>query len=204
MRRYLKKHLTQDRLWISKLPKTMAFQESQQFHKLVPMAAFDEALRFGGLVMAHAAYVASDLAKGDLVCPFAIVETGGVREVVTFESDSQVESIERGKASFIDYKDEVTFWAFAREGLLSYVGIAEPKRDVLSVSAWRRGMEDQVILDQCFMRDETGKFKLSGSLMISVHGMISSAEIQATLRKIVFEGVDQHPQGVRWKGWSDL
>jgi hypothetical protein len=57
------------------------------------MAAFDDALRFGGLVMAHAAYVASDLAKGDLVCPFAVIESGGVREVVTFESDSQLESI---------------------------------------------------------------------------------------------------------------
>jgi hypothetical protein len=81
------------------------------------MSAFDEALRFGGLVMAHAAYVASDLAQGDLLCPFVVIETGGVREVVTFDSDSQVESIERGKASFADYKDAVTFWGFAREGL---------------------------------------------------------------------------------------
>jgi hypothetical protein len=168
------------------------------------MAAFDEALRFGGLVMAHAAYVASDLAKGDLVCPFAVIETGGVREIITFESDSQVKSIERAKASFVDYKDEVTFWAFAFEGLFSFVGSAEPKRDVLSVSSWRRGLDDQVILDQCFLREEAGRFKLLGPLMISVHGMISAEDTQATLRKTVFEGIEQHPRGGRWQDWSNL
>jgi len=167
------------------------------------MAAFDEALRYGGLVMAHAAYVASDLALGDLVCPFAVIETGGVREIITFESDSQVKSVELAKASFADHKDEVTFWAFAFEGLFSYVGSAEPKRDVLSVSSWRRGLEDQVILDQCFIREGTGRFKLLGPLMISVHGMISSDETQAALRKTAFAGIEQHPQGGRWKDWSE-
>jgi hypothetical protein len=168
------------------------------------MAAFEEALRFGGLVMAHAAYIASDLEPGDLVCPFAVIETNGVREIVTFESDSQVESIERGKASFAEYKEAVTFWAFAREGLLSYVGDAEPKRDVLAVSAWRSGMEEQVILQQCFLRKDNGNFKLLGSLMICIHGMISSEATQATLRRTVVEGIEQHPQGKRWKGWSEL
>jgi hypothetical protein len=166
------------------------------------MSIFDEALRFGGLVMAHAAYVASDLEKGDLICPFAVIETGGVREVITFESDSQVKSVEQGKASFFDHKDEVLFWALAFEGLVSYVGSAKPKRDVLSVSAWRRGMEDQVILDQCFVREESGDFKLVGSLMIAVHGMISSDETQAKLCKTVFEGIEQHPKGNRWQDWS--
>ena len=168
------------------------------------MAAFDDALRFAGLVMAHAAYVASDLAEGDLVCPFAVTESGGVREVVTFESDSQLESIERGKASFAEYKDCVTLWAFAREGVLSHVGTEEPRRDVLSVSAWKAGMEEQVILQQCFLREEVGIFKLVGPLSISIHGMISSEETQAKLRGMAFEGIEKHPQGGRWKGWTEL
>jgi hypothetical protein len=167
------------------------------------MAAFEEALRFGGLVMAHAAYVASDLGPGDIVCPFAVIESHGVREVITFQSDSQAESIERGKASFNEYKEDVTFWGFAREGLFSYVGSVESKRDVLTVSAWKVGMEEPVILQQCFLRDEAKKFKLTGSLMIAIHGMISSEATQATLRRTVFEGIEQHPQGKCWKACSE-
>ncbi len=168
------------------------------------MVIFDEALRFGGLVMAHAAYVASELGLRDLVCPFAVIETDGVREVITFESDSQVKSIERGKASFDEYKDVATFWGFAREGLLSHVGNAEVKRDVLTVSAWRRGMEEEVILQQCFLRDGRGKFRLVDPLTVAVHGMVPPEATHATLRKTVVEGIEQHPQGGRWKGWSEL
>jgi len=167
------------------------------------MSAFDEALRFGGLVMAHAAYVASDLRHGELICPFAVIETDGVREILTFESESQVEAIERGKSSFAEYKDVVTFWALAREGLLSYVGDLGPKRDVLTVSGWRSGMEEEIFLQQCFFRDETGRFSLTGSLEIVIHGMIPSEAIQTKLRKTVMEGVERHPQGGRWKDWSE-
>jgi hypothetical protein len=37
------------------------------------------------------------------VCPFAIIQTSSEREVVSFESDNQAESVDRGKASFQDY-----------------------------------------------------------------------------------------------------
>src|ERR1700722_534525 len=152
------------------------------------MALFD-AVRFGGMALAHAAWIASDLEDGALVCPFTIIETAGEREVIPFESDSQAESIERGKASFQEYRDKVGFWSFAREGLLSSVGSDQPKVDVLSVSAWKIGLEEPIILQQCFVPKSTGVFKLIGSLTISVHGMVPPEPMQTKLQMIAFEGV---------------
>jgi hypothetical protein len=71
------------------------------------MALLEDAVRLGGMVLAHAARIASELEDGALICPFAIIQTGDQREVVPFESDSQAESIERGKASFQDFSREV-------------------------------------------------------------------------------------------------
>ena len=166
------------------------------------MALFD-AVRFGGMVMAHAVWIASDLEDGELVCPFTIIETGGEREVIPFESNGQAESIERGKASFHEYKDKVGFWSFAREGLLSSVGSDQPKIDVLTVSAWKAGLEEPIIMQQCFVPKPTGVFKLIGSLIISVHGMIPPEPTQTKLQMIAFEGIKQHPHGELWTSWID-
>ena len=166
------------------------------------MALF-EAVRFGGMVLAHAALIASDLEDGSLVCPFVIIETAGDRKVITFESDSQAESIERGKASFHEYKNKVGFWSFAREGLLSSVGSDQPKVDVLSVSVWKVGLEEPIILQQCFVPKSTGVFKLIGSLTISVHGMIPPEPTQTKLQMIALEGIKQHPHGELWVSWID-
>jgi hypothetical protein len=164
------------------------------------MALFDT-VRFGGMVLAHAAWIASDLEDGSLICPFAIIETAGERKVITFESDSQAESIERGKASFEEYRDKVGFWSFAREGLLSYVGGDQPKVDVLSVSAWKVGLEEPIILQQCFVPKATGVFKLIGPLTISIYGMIPPEPTQTKLQVIALEGIKQHPHGELWTTW---
>jgi hypothetical protein len=141
------------------------------------MAHFEDAVRFGGTVLAHAAWIASDLEDGALVCPFAIIQTGGEREVIAFESDSQAESIELGKASFQDYKERVEFWSFAREGLLSYVGSDGPKVDVLTVSVWGQGLDEPLMLRQRFNSNAKGGFKLVGP----IEAIVAERRISATV-----------------------
>jgi hypothetical protein len=167
------------------------------------MAAFDDAVRFGGMVLAHAAWIASELEDGAFVCPFAIIQTGGEREVVAFESESQAESIERGKASFLDYREVVDYWSFAREGLLSHVGSDEAKVDVLTVSAWKQGIDEPVFLRQRFVPKMSGGFKLVGPLEIAVHGMIPPEPTHSALREIALLGVKQHPSGELWASWKN-
>jgi len=167
------------------------------------MALFEDAVRFGGLVMAHTAYVASDLEHGALICPFSVIETEGERQIIAFESDSQAESIERGKASFEDYKNTVELWSLAREGLLSFVGSNEPKQDVLTVSAWKTGLDEPVTLHQCFRPKSSGDFRLIGYLTVSIHGMKPPEPAHSALVSIALEGVRQHPQGKLWEAWAE-
>src|SRR5690606_13568843 len=103
------------------------------------MSPAEIAARFGGFAMAHAALVASGLEEGELVCPFAIVEKEGRREVLDFEAETQVEGIEFGKASLHQQDPGTDAWAFAREGLMSQPGSPD-KQDVLLVSAWAPGL----------------------------------------------------------------
>jgi hypothetical protein len=130
------------------------------------MNTLDDAIRFGGLVMAHAAWIVSDIEEGSLLCPFALLQTGDERHVVAFESESQAESVERGKASFDEQRGIVDFWGFAREGLLSNLGSDEAKVDVLTVSSWKRGLDEPVVLRQCFVPNTQGSFRLLGPLEI--------------------------------------
>jgi hypothetical protein len=173
-----------------------------QFMEHLDMALLEDAVRFGGMVLAHAAWIASELEEGELVCPFAIIQTGSEREVVPFESNSQAESIERGKASFQDFSRKVDLWSFAREGLRSYLGPDDTKVDVLTVTAWKRGLDEPIVLQQAFIPRATGRFKLLGSLEVSVHGMIPPEPTHSVLRSIALQGVGQHPQGDSWTSWS--
>jgi hypothetical protein len=166
------------------------------------MAHFEDAVRFGGTVLAHAAWIASDLEDGALVCPFAIIQTGGEREVIAFESDSQAESIELGKASFQDYKERVEFWSFAREGLLSYVGSDGPKVDVLTVSVWGQGLDEPLMLRQRFNSNAKGGFKLVGPIEVAIHGLIPPEPTSSALRLTALQGVEQHPHGELWAMWT--
>ena len=166
------------------------------------MIPLDDALRFGGFVLAHAAWIASDLEAGELVCPVAVVETGDSREVIPFEAPSQEEAIRLGKQKMSELTGSVDRWAFAREGLWSILGSDLPKQDVLAVSAWSTGLDEPVILQQRFSPKSKGNFTLLGPIMILVHGMNCTAEIQSKLLPIVSRGISQHPHGENWSRWE--
>ena len=59
----------------------------------------DSVVLLAGFVLAHGAWSASDLPKGELLVPLAVVETGGQRQLLRFEAQTQEQSIAEGKAT---------------------------------------------------------------------------------------------------------
>jgi hypothetical protein len=166
------------------------------------MAPLEDALRFGGFVLTHTVWIASDLKAGELVCPIGVIEIGDSREVIPFEATSQEEAIRLGKQKMNELTGSVDRWAFAREGLWSILGSDSPKLDVLTVSAWSSGLDEPIILQQCFSPSSKGAFSLLKPAMILVHGVACSKQIQSKLWPIVFQGISQHPQGGNWSRWQ--
>src|SRR5450631_2284473 len=166
------------------------------------MAVLEEALRFGGFVMAHAAWIASDLEIGELICPIVVITKGDTREVIPFEAETQAGAIENGKRSFEDLKSSVDAWALAREGLTSILGSDQPKMDSLAVSSWVKGLDEPIVLRQTFRPKGKGGFNLLGPMVIAIHGLIPEDEVHARLLPPVMEGVSSHPHGSNWEHWS--
>lgn len=160
----------------------------------------DRAVRFGGMVLAHAALIASDLPAGELICPFAIITKDDRRQVVPFEAESQAEAVENGKASLSELKDQIDYWSFGREGLWSDPD-ATDKTDVLIVSTWTHGMEEPVTLMQRFRPSATGQFLLIGAVDIVIDGHVLTPDKAGPLRALVSDGIALHPSEVPWASW---
>ncbi len=164
------------------------------------MSPDESAARFGGFVMAHAALVASELEEGELVCPFAVVEKDGRREVWDFEAETQEEAIERGKASLHQLELGTDAWAFAREGLMSRPDSPD-KQDVLLVSAWAPGLEEPLVLIQAFNPAPAGGFALIGELEIHAGSEALAPNVEAVLQAEALNGVALHPRNIPWAVW---
>jgi hypothetical protein len=165
------------------------------------MSTLEDALRYGGFVLAHAAWIASDLEAGELICPIAVVAIGDERRVVPFEADSQREAIDRGKASFNDFKNEADAWALAREGRFFVEGEATPKKDILTVSSWVRHLDEPITLQQMFRPKQQGGFYLFDELRISIHGTVPPDKVHSRLQRVAMEGIGLHPHGAKWSSW---
>jgi hypothetical protein len=152
--------------------------------------------------MAHAAWIVSDMEEGSLLCPFAFLQSGDERRVIAFESASQTESVQRGEASLIEYRDTIDFWGFARDGLLFDPGSVHNKVDVLTVLAWRRGLDEPVVLRQRYVPNLDGHFRLLGAIEIAVHGVVTPEPAQTSFRSLALSGVESHPQGALWLTWT--
>jgi len=160
----------------------------------------ERAVQFGGMVLAHAAYIASDLPEGELICPFAIITKDDRRQVVPFEADSQAEAVASGKASLAEFKDHIDYWGFGREGLWSEPGSTD-KTDVLIVSSWTHDMEEPVTLMQRFRPAATGQFLLLGAVDIVLDGHVLTSDKADPLRALVSNGIAMHPSRVPWASW---
>lgn len=154
----------------------------------------DDVIRHAGLVMAHAANIASVLNIGELICPFAVVTKGDSRESIEFEAPTQDEAISEGWASLDKYKEHFDLWAFAREGL---VRGSDGKEDVLVVAAWTHGMPNPVVFTHQFLPKGKGGFSLLGPMMVQDCPPTELDRVATCFMK----GVDEHPQGHLWQSW---
>ena len=166
------------------------------------MTPFHDALRFGGFVLAHAAWIASELNAGELICPIGVIENGDSREIIPFEAATQAEAMQAGINTMYGYIGAVDRWAFAREALWSTGGSGSPKRDVLLVSAWSRGLDEPIILQQCFHPNSSGSFSLFDRVMIAVHEVECTGELHGKILPMVEHGISQHPQAHQWHIWK--
>ena len=160
----------------------------------------DSVVLLAGFVLAHAAWSVSDLPKGELLVPLAVIETGGQRQLLRFEAQTQEQSIAEAKASLAKRQGRLDAWAFVREGLMPE---GTGKVDVLTVDAWARGMTRPITFVQKFSPYSSGAFRINGDAIVVVDGKLVEGAEAARLVKRLYEGVSQHPKaGQLWHGWS--
>jgi hypothetical protein len=164
------------------------------------MAIPDSALLLAGFVLAHGAWSVSDLPKGELLCPLAVIETNGNRTLSRFEAETQEVAIARGKSAMMDASKSADAWAFVREGLMPEGGV---KVDVLVVDFWAKGMSAPVTIIQRFEPYSTNKkFKIMGEPKVVIDGVMQSTEKAKDLVQRIEQGISQHPKVKDlWKGW---
>lgn len=181
--------------------KTLSVKSSGELGVRHPMfwiqSPFEKAAELGGFVLAHSALILSELNAGELICPFSVIECDGRRQVFDYESESQVEAVERGKADFDNLKDVAETWAFAREGLFS--GPEVEKTDVIVVSAWAPGMTEWLGIIQKFNPPANGKFGLIGNAMIFVDGNEATGKQFRKLSASLSKGIER--RHVAWDSW---
>ncbi len=159
----------------------------------------DSLLLLAGFVLAHGAWSVSDVPRGELLVPVAIVEKGGQRQVLRFEAPTQERAIAEGKATLARRQADTDAWAFAREGLMRD---KTGKVDVFTVDAWAKGMTRPVSFVQRFSPPSSGAFRIKGDALVIVDGKVVEGAEAARLVKRLYEGAQRHPKaGQLWQGW---
>ena len=160
---------------------------------------FDVAVLLAGFVLAHAAWSVSDLPKGELLVPLAVIEKSGQRQLLRFQAATQEQAIDDGKVTIAQRQAELDAWAFGREGQMPE---GSGKIDVLSVDAWAKGMARPITFVQRFRQGPPGGFRLVGDPIVVVNGRaVEGAEVTRAV-KTLHDGVRQHPKaGPLWQEW---
>jgi len=152
-----------------------------------------------GFALAHAVWSVSDLPKGELLVPLAMVEESGQRKLLRFEADTQEVAIAKGKALLAQQEQSLDSWAFAREGQFKE---GDRYVDVISVSAKVRGMAEPIVFVQRFRPFSTGQFQLIGDPMVIISGNVLPQSEAALYLKSLREGVNSHAKvAPLWQGW---
>ena len=164
------------------------------------MVASESAGQLAGFVLGHAAWSVSDLPEGELLVPMAIVENGGERRLVRFESETQARAIEEGKKYVSEQQATSSAWALAREG---QINSGNGPVDVLLIDVWSNGMNDPIALIQPFQPFASGEFKLLGPAVAVIDGtMLDEAESQPYL-EMLYRGVSSHGKAAElWPSWQ--
>jgi hypothetical protein len=159
----------------------------------------EAALLLGGFVLAHAAWSISD--APDLLCPLAMLERAGKRELLRFAAETQAEAISKAKEMLASVGTDVNCWAFAREGLFNEGG---SKMDVISVDVWARPNNRRITLIQRFEPyAKRQHFQLLGEPEISSDGNLQERSEIRELLTLIHQGVSQHSKvAPLWHTWN--
>lgn len=159
----------------------------------------ESAILLAGFVLGHAAWSISDLPKGALLVPLAIVEKNGQRQLLRFEAQTQDQAIADGKTTLAKRQHEFDAWAFGREGLMQE---ARGKVDVITVDAWATGMTRPITFVQRFSPYSSGAFRIKGDPIVVVDGNALEGAEAVQLVKRLYDGVRLHPKaGQLWQEW---
>src|SRR5262245_12942669 len=160
----------------------------------------DLAVLLAGFVLAHAAWSVADLPPGELLVPLAVIDKGGQRQLLRFQSDTQALAIADGKATLARQQANLDAWAFGREGQISETGGTV---DVLTIDGWAKGMAQPVTFVQKFRRGPPGSFRLLGEPTVAVNGKVAEGAEASQLLKMLKDGIQQHPKaGTLWPKWG--
>jgi len=159
------------------------------------------ALLLSGFALAHAAWSVSDLPKGDLLCPLAMVEMNGERLLTRFEAATQAEAIARGKESMAKMTETADAWAFARDGLIRAKDGS--KIDVITIDFWSKGMAHPASLIQRYEPfAEHGKFRLIGDPELVIDGVVQTQDQTKEAIQTINQGIANHSKvAAMWEGW---
>ena len=159
-------------------------------------------LLLSSFVLAHAAWNVSDLPKGDLLCPLAIVEQSGQRKLSRFEASSQAEAIAHGKEAISEASKTADAWAFAHDGLMRAKDGS--KVDIISVDFWAKGMSRPAALIQKYEPlAEKGKFLLIGEPVLVIDGVAQTQDQAKEALQTIQQGIASHTKvaPLLWSGW---
>jgi len=171
---------------------------------MTPLEMPESALMLGGFVLAHAAWSISD--APDLLCPLAIIERGGERELLRFAADTQSEAISKGKETLAARATDADCWAFAREGLWNKNALRDTTEtiDVISVDVWAKEAHRSITLIQRFEPYvKRQRFRIIGVPEVSLDGRLQDSFAVRELLDTVYKGVQQHPKvAPLWREWQ--
>jgi len=152
-----------------------------------------------GLTLAHSAYIGSGQ-DGELMCPYAIFQSGENREVKNFEAETQEKAVELSLKTIEKYQSQVDAWASAQEGLVTLEDGS--KQDVYLINGWVEGMIEPIQLYQMF---QPKPFKLIGNIKIlnfeSAGFKMDEAE---KFHTALDNGISSHrPANEKWETWFE-
>jgi hypothetical protein len=158
-------------------------------------------LLLAGFTLAHALGSIADV--DELLCPLALIERNGERELLRFEAETQEEAISAGKEHLRANEMDADAWAFAREGVLDEGG---EKVDVISVDLAATAMSNPITFVQRFEPfARRNQFRLIGAPLVIIGGVKQDHYVTGRLLPTLRQGIQEHgmvaPLWDTWEGW---
>jgi hypothetical protein len=148
------------------------------------------ALKLTGFLMAHAFWITSELAEGELYVPQAFCEArDGSRELFVFEAETQLEAVNKGKIFLTEKATQFERCAFARDG---QANPGDGYVDVLIIDIVEGNMPSKLTIIQPYTAPARGNLQLLGDeLLLTESGELSPEFVGQTIKSIR-GGADSH------------